>query len=129
MTACASVSSARSCQGAPVWPAGWIDRCYLPLRVGEVTAVGASRETGGGVILLDTGEILAVADDLQKAVDRSVRPGDLVCLRSDKNVVVSVDFPDGRPSLVSKRLRSAAAFARDLGRLPRHAERGGRERP
>lgn len=124
MTACASVTRARSRHcGAPagVWPAGWIDRCYLPLRVGEVLAVGASRDTGGGAILLDTDEILLVADDLQKAVDRAVRPGDLVCLRADANVVVSVDFLDARPSLVSARLRSAAALARDLRRLPRRS--------
>jgi len=99
------------------------------LRVGEVLAVGASRDTGGGAILLDTDEILLVADDLQKAVDRAVLPGDLVCLRADVNVVVSVDFLDGRPSLVSARLRSAAALARGLGRLPRHADRRSHELP
>lgn len=85
----------------------WLDRCYLPLRVGVVLVVGGAGP-GPRTIVLDRDESVPVADDLRDAVARGVQPGDLVCLREDAGVAVAVDFPDGRPPLVSARLRSAA---------------------
>ncbi|HET6183968.1 MAG TPA: hypothetical protein VFA03_10295 [Acetobacteraceae bacterium] len=89
----------------------WIARCYLPLRTAAVLAVRRG-PAGGGALLLDGGEIAPVADDLRTNVSRTVRPGELLCLRMDNGVVVGVDFLDGRASLTSCRLHKAAERAR-----------------
>jgi hypothetical protein len=79
-----------------------IYRCYLPQRFAEVLAVGNHHSSGaqGMAILLGPDEILLVADDLQHVVGCAVRPSDLVCLRLDTRLVMTVDFLDGRPPLV-----------------------------
>jgi hypothetical protein len=50
-----------------------------------------------------------VAADLSAAVLREVQPGDLLCLRLNRGVAVTVDFVDGRASLVSASLPHAGA--------------------
>ena len=79
----------------------WIDRCYLPLLVGLAGAVSQAEDQQHTCIALCGSKGVAVAADLCAAVLREVQPGDLLCLRLDGDVAVTVDFADGRPSLVS----------------------------
>jgi hypothetical protein len=79
----------------------WIDRCYLPLLVGFTGAVSQAEDPQYACITLNGGKGVVVAADLRAAVLREVRPGDLLCLRLNGGVAVTVDFVDGRPSLVS----------------------------
>ena len=84
----------------------WIDRCYLPLIVGLARAVADEEDTR---IAFTSGEQVVVARDLRSAVLDQVRRGELLCLRLRDGVAVTVDFVDGRPSLVSAQLAEACA--------------------
>ncbi len=85
----------------------WIDRCYLPLLVGFAGAVSEAADHQHTCIALSGGKGVAVANDLRAAVLREVQLGDLLCLRLNRGVAVTVDFVDGRPSLVSASLPHA----------------------
>src|SRR5262249_43043763 len=85
----------------------WIDRCYLPLLVGFAGAVSEAEGHQHTYIALNGGKGVAVATDLSAAVVREVQLGDLLCLRLNRGVAVTVDFVDGRPSLVSASLPRA----------------------
>jgi len=82
----------------------WIDRCYLPLVVGLARLVADGETT---CIAFTGGEQVVVASDLRSAVLHEVRRGELLCLRLSEGVAVTVDFVDGRPSLVSALLPRA----------------------
>jgi hypothetical protein len=91
----------------------WIDRCYLPLLVGIVVAVLLPVTSDEMTrIALMGGDHVAVAPDLSSAVLREVEEGELLCLRLDEGVAVTIDFADGRMPLVSEELRRAAGRAR-----------------
>ena len=87
----------------------WIDRCYLPLLVGLAGAVSQAEGRQYTYIALNGGKGVSVAADLSAAVLREVQPGDLLCLRLNRGVAVTVDFVDGRASLVSASLPHAGA--------------------
>jgi len=87
----------------------WIDRCYLPLLVGFADAVSETEDHQLTSIALSAGKGATVAPDLRTAVLREVQLGDLLCLRMNRGVAVTVDFVDGRPSLVSASLPHAHA--------------------
>jgi hypothetical protein len=82
----------------------WIDRCYLPLLVGFAGAVSRAEDRQHTCITLSGGKGVMVAADLSAVALREVQPGDLLCLRLSGGVAVTVDFVDGRPSLVSRSL-------------------------
>jgi hypothetical protein len=82
----------------------WIDRCHLPLLVGLAGAVSEAEDHQHTQIALSGGKGVVVAADLSAAVLREVQSGDLLCLRLNRGVAVTVDFVDGRPSLVSASL-------------------------
>ena len=82
----------------------WIDRCYLPLLVGFADAVSETEDHQLTSIALSAGKGVMVAPDLRAAVLREVHLGDLLCLRLNRGVAVTVDFVDGRPPLVSTSL-------------------------
>ena len=86
----------------------WIDRCYLPLLVGFAGAVSQAEDRHHTCIALSGGKGVTVAADLSAAVLREVQLGDLLCLRLNGEVAVTVDFVDGRPSLVSASLPHAS---------------------
>jgi len=85
----------------------WIDRCYLPLLVGFAGTVSQGEDRQYACITLNGGKGVVVAADLSAAVLREVQLGDLLCLRLNRGVAVTVDFVDGRPSLVSASLPHA----------------------
>jgi len=87
----------------------WIDRCYLPLLVGFAGAVSEAEDHQNICIALSGGKGVSVAADLSAAVLREVQLGDLLCLRLNRGVAVTVDFVDGRPPLVSASLPRAGA--------------------
>ncbi len=87
----------------------WIDRCYLPLLVGFAGAVSQAKDRQHTCIALCGGKGVPVAADLSAVVLREVQLGDLLCLRLNGDVAVTVDFVDGRPSLVSASLPHASA--------------------
>ena len=82
----------------------WIDRCYLPLVVGLARSITDGETT---CIALFGGKQVVVASDLRSAVLHEVQRGELLCLRLSDGVAVTVDFVDGRPSLVSAKLPRA----------------------
>ena|SRR5689334_23302922 len=87
----------------------WIDRCHLPVLVGIAVAVSAPANSDKQTrIALCGGKQVTVADDLRSAVLHSVQTGELLALRLRDGVAVTVDFVDGRPSLVSAALPRAA---------------------
>jgi len=90
----------------------WIDRCYLPLLVGVVVAVSVPAGAGGETLIaLTDGDRIAVAGDLGSAVEQEVEAGELLCLRLDGEVAVTIDFADGR-TLASRTLSQAARRVR-----------------
>jgi hypothetical protein len=90
----------------------WIDRCHLPLLVGMAVAVsGPVASDGQTRIALCGGKRVAVAHDLRAAVLHEVCAGELLCLRLNDGVAVTVDFVDGRPSLVSAQMPRAVERA------------------
>ena len=90
----------------------WIDRCHLPLLVGIAVAVtGPLASDGQTRIALSGGKRIAVAHDLRAAVLHEVCAGELLCLRLNDGVAVTVDFVDGRPPLVSAQMPRAAERA------------------
>jgi hypothetical protein len=97
----------------PFNPRAWIDRCHLPLVVGVAASLCLSMNDRADTrIALAGGELIAVARDLSAAVRREVQWGELLCLRLSEGVAVTVDFADGRPSLVSAQLPRAETGVR-----------------
>jgi hypothetical protein len=92
----------------------WLDRCYLLLRVGEVSAFCSGRwQDISSTLILDDGVPISVAQDLTNLIARKVQKGDLICVGlSREGLADAIDFVDGRPSLVGEQLASAAAEAR-----------------
>ncbi len=87
----------------------WIDRCYLPLVVGIAVAVSLPMADGDDTrIALAGGEQVVVARDLGTAAMREIQRGELLCMRLNDGVAVTVDFVDGRPPLVSAQLPRVA---------------------
>lgn len=90
---------------------GWIDRCYLPFIVDIAVSIRPPASRGGDTcIALSDGQLIPVAHDLRSAVRREVQYGELLCLRMDAGVAVTVDFVDGRSPLVSAQLKVRGAL-------------------
>lgn len=90
----------------------WLDRCALPLRVGEVCAIWPGEEPGqSATLVLDGAPPVRIAQDLATLAMMKIQIGDLVCLRLDGDTAVVVDFVDGQLSLMSTRLPLAAQRA------------------